>query len=646
MKIDIEKLGQNYCNRDEDLYDYQRDNKEKIYEAWMNNQSVMLQMPTGTGKTRLFVSMIRDIFDYGADNKTAIKILILVHRTELLDQIDEVLGYRYHLAHGIIQSGEKERKIYPIQIASVQTLVRRLDRWSDKSFDFIIVDEAHHIEAKSYKAIINAFPKAKLLGVTATPYRLSGEGFSSTFDELILSPSVRYFINNGYLSQYDYFSVPRSSIIQKEINLMRIQKGDYVEQDMERVCDNDHIRAQVVDTYLKHASGKKGIVYTINKKHNQNLCYDFINHGISAVALDCDTPFNERQQCLDDFRRGKIQIICNVNLFSEGFDCPDIEFVQLARPTKSLSLYLQQVGRGLRKSKEKAKIIILDNVGIYNIFGFPSSNRHWERYFEGNKKKESEGKKKRDGQNNHKKRREQNLEEGYEKVHLIQSTDDATFLESRTKLFWKMLSDYNRICVDVCNKYFPKYEALGFHLYVNDIVLCDSTFSILNWTGNTLYCLGYNKITPEMEIELNQHKFKYLPNDNKSNKVGERLANNMDEFLTEISKEFSLNWFGDVYRGMVNQMFAQISNIDLSIDEILDVYSVVQNRKPEILPVSYEGVFSWASLIVNFIRDLDLCQLSNKDKRAKKTVDNLISGLIEALEYYHNDNIRIKHKLF
>lgn len=111
MKIDIEKLGQNYCNRDEDLYDYQRDNKEKIYEAWMNNQSVMLQMPTGTGKTRLFVSMIRDIFDYGADNKTAIKILILVHRTELLDQIDEVLGYRYHLAHGIIQSGEKEKYI-------------------------------------------------------------------------------------------------------------------------------------------------------------------------------------------------------------------------------------------------------------------------------------------------------------------------------------------------------------------------------------------------------------------------------------------------------------------------------------------------------------------------------------------------------
>ena len=458
--IDFEMLKV-YSKTDESLRNYQQENKQKVYDAWSAGRSVMLQMPTGTGKTRLFVSIIKDIFHFSRDTKRAIKVLVLVHRTELIDQIDEELSYRYELAHGIIQSGDKERKHYPIQLASVQTLNKRLDNWKEKAFDFIIVDEAHHVEAKSYQKIISAFPDALLLGVTATPVRLSGEGFTGTFDELIVSPSVRDFINEGYLSRYDYYSVARSSFIQKEIDgIKKFSNGDYAESEMERICDNDRIRAQVVNTYLDFANGKKGIVYTINKLHNKKLCEEFIQHGTKAVALDSDTPDNVREESIRKFCKGEYQVICNVNLFTEGFDCPDIEFIQLARPTKSLALYLQQVGRGLRISESKERTIFLDNVGLYNRFGFPSSRRMWKHHFEGkylgNKTEEEvEGKKKTDADSLPKREYHQNLEEGIEEVHLIQSTEDREYLEERKKqlLTWcEKFSEAYIICANKANE--------------------------------------------------------------------------------------------------------------------------------------------------------------------------------------------------
>ena len=364
----------------------------------------------------------------------------MVHRTELIDQIDEVLGYQYGLAHGIIQSGEKERKIYPIQLASVQTLSRRLQHWTEKKFDFIIVDEAHHVTAASYRKIIETFPDAHLLGLTATPVRLNGEGFTDIFEELIVSPSVKEFIEKGFLSNYEYYSVARSSFIQTEIDSIRkFSQGDYAESELERICDNDRIRAQVVQTYLDFANGKKGIVYTINKLHNNNLCSRFNQCGVNAVAIDSDTPSFLREQYISKFRRGEILIICNVNLFTEGFDCPDT--------TKSLALYLQQVGRGLRMSDDKTTTIFLDNVGLYNRFGFPSSKRMWRHHFEGkylgNKSEEDvEGKKDYSTEDIIKRERHQNLEEGKEEVHLIQTTDEKKHFEHRKALFKAWMNQY------------------------------------------------------------------------------------------------------------------------------------------------------------------------------------------------------------
>lgn len=371
--------------KDKTLREYQSYGKCQIYKMWAQMRSIMYQMPTGTGKTKLFVSIARDLFDWGIAKKIQIKILFLAHRIELIDQISENLGAKYHLAHGLIASGNREQKFYGLQVGSVQTLVRRLEKWEDKDFDFVIIDEAHHVKADSYKKILKTFPKAKVLGVTATPYRMSHESFRPEFDELITSMSVSKFIKEGWLCDYEYYSIRPESRIQMDINSITrfALDGDFLDEASAAVMDKDEIRANIIATYERYARGKKGIVYTITKAHNLHVCNQYIAKGYKAVAIDDGTPAELRKQYVEDFKAGKIEIICNVNIFSEGFDCPDLEFIQLARPTKSLSMYLQQVGRGLRPADGKNKLIILDNVGLYNRFGFPSARRHWRKHFEG-----------------------------------------------------------------------------------------------------------------------------------------------------------------------------------------------------------------------------------------------------------------------
>ncbi len=370
---------------DKKLYPYQSEAKAKIYKMWTQLRSIMFQMPTGTGKTHLFVSISRDLHEWGIQHKTAVKILFLAHRRELIKQIKEKLSLKYGLAAGTIMANNMEEKYLPYQVASVQTLIRRIGDWKDKDFDIIIVDEAHHVKADSYKTILRAFPHAKVLGVTATPYRMSHESFRPEFDDLITSRPVAQFIKEGWLCDYEYYSIRPESRIQMDIESINrfAMDGDYLDEAAEYVMDRDEIRAGIVSSYEHYAKGKKGIVYTITKAHNMHVCNKFRAHGYKAVAIDDSTPANEREEYVNDFKSGKIDIICNVNIFSEGFDCPDVEFIQLARPTKSLSMYLQQVGRGLRVADGKEKVILLDNVGLYNRFGFPSARRQWRRHFEG-----------------------------------------------------------------------------------------------------------------------------------------------------------------------------------------------------------------------------------------------------------------------
>lgn len=371
---------------DNSLRPYQQQAKENIFSAWDECNSVMFQMPTGTGKTRLFSSIISDIKTWGVQNCEDVKILIIAHRIELIDQISDNLE-RYKVSHGIIAGGMPRNLKYPVQVASVQTITHHnnLDVAGDLNVNFIIVDEAHHCVANSYKKLWDMYPEAKKLGVTATPWRMNNGGFESVFDKIIISQSIQSFIDAGWLAPYNYYSISLNSEIQREIDSITEfdVEGDYKISSLEKKIDTSHIRAQLLDSYLKYAKGKKGIIYSISRKHSEHICQEYRKAGINIVRIDSKTPKDERKLYVERFKKGLIDIIVNVDIFSEGFDCPDIEFIQLARPTKSLVKYLQQVGRGLRPTAEKNMCLILDNVGLHFQFGLPNSDRNWEDCFVG-----------------------------------------------------------------------------------------------------------------------------------------------------------------------------------------------------------------------------------------------------------------------
>lgn len=369
---------------DNGLRPYQAEIKHKVYQRWDHMNNVMLQMPTGTGKTIVFTSIVRDILAWCNANSPLSKIVIIAHRKELIEQAANKLG---SLPHGIIQSGKPMDLAQPVQVASIQTFMscRNYETMWKQQFDFIIIDEAHHSLASGYQKLWEMFPYSKKLGVTATPWRMSHTGFTSLYDDLVLSKSIEWFVNNGYLANYDYISIPMNSEEQSAVNSISSfgADGDYRDDELSQRFDCSHIRAKLFKSYKQFAEGKKGIIYAIDRQHAYNICELYSSQGVSACVIDGKTPADERQQMIDAFRSGSIQVIVNVNIFSEGFDCPDLEFVQLARPTRSLSLYLQQVGRALRISPNKDKSIILDNVGLYNRFGTPMANRFWRKHFIG-----------------------------------------------------------------------------------------------------------------------------------------------------------------------------------------------------------------------------------------------------------------------
>ena len=367
------------------LRPHQIEAKAKIFDAWSKYDSVMLQMPTGTGKTYLFTSLINDIINTYKMAHKDIKILIVAHRTELLDQISATLN-KFGIAHGFIQGAREQYLWKRVQVGSIMSLLTDKNYYNvcRQKFDYIIVDEAHHSLADTYIRLFGLFPNAKKLGVTATPWRLNHESFLSLYQYLIVSPQISWFINNNLLSDFDYVSIKQDSEVQKLVDRSEVvSTGDFSNADLDNMFNNQRIRSKLYESYLQFANGRKGIIYAINKCHAAKIAELYSSHGVKAMAIDCDTPRDVRQEMITAFKNGEISVLVNVDIFTEGFDCPDVNFIQLARPTKSLSLYLQQVGRGLRIVEGKEKTIILDNVGLYNYFGLPDANRKWQYHFEG-----------------------------------------------------------------------------------------------------------------------------------------------------------------------------------------------------------------------------------------------------------------------
>lgn len=367
-----------------ELFDYQEDMKARIEKALCLHRSVMAQMPTGTGKTYLLTAVI-DSF-VRANPKA--KVWIVAHRRELVSQIDETVRkfQSYSSATSSLLSS--------VKAMSIQWLMRHYDEIEEKP-GMIVIDEAHHALAKTYKEMWERFPKAKFLGLTATPCRLNGKGFTDLFDVLVQSWGVPEFISKGRLATYDFVSIKSDGVTQRLIDSLqkRGADGDYQNKEMDMLLNKKPSIERLYRSLEEFGKDRKGIVYAINISHAQKITKLYQEHGVKAIAIDSKTPATERQQDIEAFKKGDIQVLVNVDIFSEGFDCPDVEFVQLARPTLSLAKYLQMVGRGLRVAKGKKNCVIIDNVGLYRVFGLPSQVWNWNAMFEGKlkvgKKKET-----------------------------------------------------------------------------------------------------------------------------------------------------------------------------------------------------------------------------------------------------------------
>ena len=409
------------CKDDSTLRPYQQKAKKEIFESWDEIDNVMFQMPTGTGKTRLFTSIIRDVNDYSLKRREPVKILIVAHRTELIDQIHESLE-RYKVPHSVIAGNKNRDYKKPVVVASIQTITHKknLNDAEKLNVRFVIIDEAHHALADTYKKLWDLYPGSKKLGVTATPWRMNHQSFTDLFDKLVLSMPIKDFIKQGYLAPYKYFSLRSDSDILNTIDDIELDKfGEYKESSMEEKMDIGKIRAQLLQSYLALAEGKKGIIYAINIVHARNISKEYQEAGYRVVCIDNNTTDAERNDYVKKFRKGELDIIVNVDIFSEGFDCPDIEFIQLARPTRSLVKYLQQVGRGLRITDNKEHCIILDNVGMYSRFGLPDARRHWKYHFLGHDV-EDEEEPKRSSSKGTGRPRFVDMSEGTEDMELIQ----------------------------------------------------------------------------------------------------------------------------------------------------------------------------------------------------------------------------------
>ena len=573
------------------LRDYQIEICERVREAFARHRSVMVQMPTGTGKTVVLAELVREYLNVNLNGGR--NVLIVAHRRELVEQIQQALlkvmgaedesstsfgkypSFRslaskkglgtekvflphpssparrgstsllnppllrredlkpgrpglysqtssrpcgvarelptqqscdYLSAEGaaarkgcdcltregcdcLKQEGcdclGSEGAAAHIAVHSIQWLSRNIEKVKGKP-GLVIVDEAHHALAKTYKMMWEAWPEAKFLGLTATPWRMSGEGFTDLFEVMVQSWSVKRFIAEGWLCAYDYYAVRPDSDDQRRIDSLtkRGTDGDYQTKEMREKLDDAPCIERLFETYMQHAKGMKGIVYAIDIEHAEHIAEYYKQQGVAAYAISSKTSLPERKRLIEAFRKScfseekssndifenhppspslplkkglhrfplnplspqgtgdlkpgrpglysqtssrpcgvarelptqqscdclcaegaaaqegsdclmrescdcltqqgrdcLVQVLVSVDLFSEGFDCPDVEFIQMARPTLSLAKYLQMVGRGLRAHKGKACCTIIDNVGLYRAFGLPSADRDWNDAF-------------------------------------------------------------------------------------------------------------------------------------------------------------------------------------------------------------------------------------------------------------------------
>ena len=348
------------------LRDYQTDVVARVRAAYQaGSRRVLLVSPTGSGKTVTFSHILASAAGRGK------RVLIVVHRVELLDQIGTALDLA-GVPYGVIAPGHPETD-EPVQIASVATLARkcRLERWRDK-FDLVVVDECQHAIAGSWAAVLASQPTAHVLGVTATPERLDGRGLREIFDAMVEGPTTAALIAAGWLSNFTIYA----PAVAPDLSRARIRAGDYATEDLRAAMDGIVIGA-AVEEYLRLCPGAPAVAFCVDIAHSEAVAVRFREAGVRAAHLDGETSAADRRAAIAGLGKGDPQVIANCGLISEGLDVPSIVAAILIRPTKSLGLYLQMVGRALRPAPGKDRALILDFAGNVARHGFPDDPRAW-----------------------------------------------------------------------------------------------------------------------------------------------------------------------------------------------------------------------------------------------------------------------------
>ncbi len=354
------------------LRDYQQDAIEQVREAFrQRQQSVLLVMPTGAGKTICFSYVAQQATRKGS------RILLLAHRRELVAQISRALT-GWQVPHGVISPGPVETR-HPVQVASIPTLLRRLFP-GKYQFDLIVIDECHHAVSDSGMGkILAEFPNAKILGVTATPCRLDGRGLgknaSGFFDTLVEGPTVLELVERGYLARPVVYAPPEG--MGPDVSGVKVVGGDYAVGALAEVMDRSPLTGDAVSHYRRLCDGVPALAFCVTVAHAEHVADQFRAAGYASVALSGDTPDELRDRWIRDLGEGRLNVLTSCNVVSEGTDIPRVTAALLLRPTASYSLAMQQMGRVLRTAPGKEKAIILDHAGNVRRHGLPTEPMEW-----------------------------------------------------------------------------------------------------------------------------------------------------------------------------------------------------------------------------------------------------------------------------
>lgn len=326
-------------------------------------RAVLFNLPTGGGKTITASTVV-----HGAAHKSN-TVWWLCHRRELVAQASQTF-HDLGIQHGTVQQGHVSNPGALVQVGSIQTVAKRINELPEPAL--IVFDECHHIGAASWAEIFHRFPRARVLGLTATPWRLDGQGLGNWFEAMIEGPTVAELIENGSLCRYRLFAPAMP-----DLSGVGTAAGDYQRGALAAAMDKPQIVGDAIGHYTRLCAGKRAVVFAAGVENSKHIVAQFMASGIRAEHVDGSMTAHERDAAVDRFRRGETLILSNADLFGEGFDVPAIEAAILLRPTKSLSLYLQQVGRALRPLPGKSEAIILDHAGNSLLHGLPDDIREW-----------------------------------------------------------------------------------------------------------------------------------------------------------------------------------------------------------------------------------------------------------------------------